>query len=68
MSVDIKYKCNNCEGEIKESDIICPHCETNINETGRKVSIDLTEILRLRDQVEITQIQQTLSKKQKRVE
>jgi hypothetical protein len=65
MGVEVKYRCNNCGEVIDASDTICQHCGTEIEETGRKVSIDITEVLRLRDQVEITQIQNSLKKQQR---
>jgi DNA-directed RNA polymerase subunit RPC12/RpoP len=67
MSVNVKYKCNICGKEIDGSDTICPHCGTNIEETGRKVSVDITEIVKQRDRVEISQIQKALKKEQKSV-
>ena len=65
MGVEVKYKCNNCGEEIDVSETTCPHCGADIEESGRKISIDITEVLRLRDQVEITQIQNSLRKQQK---
>lgn len=65
MGVKVKYRCKSCGEEIDVSETICPHCGVNIEEAGRKISIDITQVLRLRDQVEITQIQNSLRKQEK---
>jgi DNA-directed RNA polymerase subunit RPC12/RpoP len=65
MGVEVKYRCNSCGEEIDASETICSHCGVDIEEAGRKITINITEVLRLRDQVEITQIQNSLRKQQK---
>ncbi|TFH12688.1 zinc-ribbon domain-containing protein [Candidatus Bathyarchaeota archaeon] len=65
MGVNVKYLCNKCGKEIDASDSKCPHCGADIDESGRKVTIDITEVLRQRDQIEIAQIQKALKKEQK---
>jgi hypothetical protein len=48
------YFCRKCGSEIRDTDTICPKCNTDLHKTGRMIEVSINESLRLSDSVTTT--------------
>jgi len=48
-----KYYCQNCGSQIKSTDTICPKCEKNLKEVGRRIEVTITETIVVSDAVKV---------------
>lgn len=46
---DVKYQCKNCINVISKDAKICPFCKRNLRKVGRKISLTLSEYVKLSD-------------------
>ena len=62
MDYEIKFKCKNCNADIAPTDDKCSNCGEKITDVGRLVVVDLSEVMRVQNDLEIKKIERATSR------